>query len=141
MRYLWLTVNIAVVLSSPWVGYKELAPERLAHENTDQLACLAVAVVMPLFVLGALWFATTRVESFRRPAWDRFPINWWYDPLQALFITTLCSFGWAVGSQFRFPVYGTVAYWTVILHWCIFGGLVLGEFIAYPIFHHRVEEA
>ena len=140
MRYLWLVVNIVVVLTSPWAGYHDMAPERLSQENTDQYACIAVAIILPLFVLGILSFAATCCEQFRRPAWDRFPVNWWYDPLQALFITTLIALGWAIGSQLRFPAYGTVGYWTVVLHWCIFFGLVVGELIAYPIFRHRIEE-
>jgi hypothetical protein len=140
VRYLWLITNIAAVLLSPWSGYRDMAPEKLAHTNTDQFACVSLAIVMPLFVLGALWFASARCDSFRLPSWHRFPLNWWYDPLQALFITTLGSFGWALGSQLRFPSYGTVAYWTVVSHWCIFGGLVIGELIAYPIFRHRIRK-
>ena len=126
---------------SPWAGYRALAPARLARTNVDPELCLSLAIVMPIFVLGILWLASGQCDSFRRPSWDRFPINWWYDPLTALLITTLGSFGYAIGVQLRFFSVAPVGYWTVVLHWTIFFGLVLGELIAYPIFRHRIEAA
>jgi hypothetical protein len=141
VKYLWRIVNVVAVVTSPWAGYKALAPEKLSRTNVDPALCLSLSIVMPLFVLGALWFASGQCDSFRRPSWDRFPINWWYDPLQALFITTLGALGFAIGAQLRFHFVAPLGYWTVVLYWCIFFGLVLGEVIAYPIFRHRIETA
>jgi hypothetical protein len=139
--YLWRTINIAIILSSPFAGYRDMAPDRLAHTNPDKYFCTAILITMPFFVLGALWFATSRCDEFRAPSLDRFPINWWYDPLQALFISTLTTFGWAIGSQLRIAGTGTLGFWTVAFHWCVFVGLLVGQLIGYPLFYRRITRA
>jgi hypothetical protein len=139
--YLWRTINIAIILSSPLAGYRDMAPDRWAHTNPDKYFCAVILITMPLFVLGALWFATSRCDEFRVPSFDRFPINWWYDPLQALFISTLGALGWAIGSQLHIAGTGELGYWTVAFHCCIFAGLLVGQIIGYPLFYRRIRYA
>jgi hypothetical protein len=140
LKFLWLIVNVAAIPLGCWTGYAEMAPERLRGTNPDQYLCLAVIIGMPLFVVGMLWTARSRCSSFRRPSWYRNPFRW-NDPLQALFITTLAMFGWAIGCQIRISGSGSIGFWTVMTYWCIFIGLVIGQVLGYLIFRKRIVPA
>jgi hypothetical protein len=87
------------------------------------------------------WSASSRCNEFRKPSLDRCPLNWWYDPLQALFISTLATLGWTIGSQVRLAGSVQIGYWTVVFHWCCFGGLIVGQFLGYSIYQSRIMNA
>ncbi len=141
MKYVWLAVNTGFIILAFWTGYGEMAPEKLRGTNPDQFLCLAVLIMIPVFVLGTLWTSRSRCPSFRRPSWDRNPLRWWTDPLQALFVTTLIMLAWAIGCQLHISGSGTIGFWTVAVYWCIFLGLVIGQVLGYIIFRRRINAA
>jgi hypothetical protein len=77
------------------------------------------------------------VEKLRRPSLDRNPLNWWFDPLQSLFITTCNIAAMGVGSLLRRAT-GSVAFWMVATYFCAFFGLVVGQVLVYQVYRDRV---
>jgi hypothetical protein len=137
-KLFWFVVNIATIPLGLWTGYGAMAPENLRGTNPDQFLCLAVLVVMPFFVLGTLWLSRAKYSSFHKPSFYRNPLRWDSDPLQALFITTLGTFGLAIGSQIRIAGSGSVGFWMVMVFWSILVGLVIGQALGYWIFRRHI---
>src|SRR5215831_19914589 len=102
-KTIWTLVNIALVVLSVRQGYVSLAPEQLRHVNPDAVFCSLILLTLPLFALGTVRYSVRRwnVEKLRRPSLDRNPLNWWFDPLQSLFITTCNIAAMGVGSVLR----------------------------------------
>ena len=115
--------------------------KRLLHANPDAVFCLVTLVTMSLFVVGTIWLATKRGGSLRRPSFNRFPLNFWYDPLEFLFVGTFTTLAMAIGATLRLPAGGTVGYWMTAFYWCIFGGWIIGQLIGYAIYRERIAPA
>jgi tellurite resistance protein TehA-like permease len=143
MKHVWRIVNIALVALALWGGYNSTSPERLRHTDPDAILCLILLVIVPLFTLFSVYYSIqhAKCETLRRPSWDRNAINWWYDPLQSLFIFTCIMSAMAVGSVFRLPAVGWAGLWTFAMFCCIAVGLTIGQFIAYRIFRKYIAEA
>ncbi len=134
----WVVFNLMLISLSIWTGYAGMNATTLQQMNPDAIFGIAILFVMPIFVIGTLYLAKS--NSFRRPSWNRFPLNW-DDPLQAAFITTWCSFGLFVGSLFRIRHSGILGFWTVALWGSIFVGLLIGQALAYRIYRDRITGA
>jgi hypothetical protein len=141
-------LNIGLVLLSLRGGYMMMAPERLHRDNPDGVLCLILLVIMPLFVLGAVAYSIYRWKCnvLLCPSWDRFPLNWWGDPLQSLFISTWNTAAITLGAIARLPIdksadYRTIAFWMVASFGSITIGLLIGQFFAYRIFRNRIVAA
>jgi len=143
VRHIWRTSNVALVVLGLWEGYASMSPQQLRQTNPDWILCLIVLVVMPLFSIGSVYYSVSRrkCETLRRPSWDRHAINWWYDPLQSLFVSTCIMSAMAVGSTFRLPGSGSIGFWTFALYCCLTVGLTVGQLIVYKIFHARIRDA
>ena len=117
----------------------ELAPEQLSHVNPDAVLCSLILLILPLFALGTVRYSVRRwnVQKLRRPSLDRNPLNWWFDPLQSLFITTCNMAAMGVGSLLRRAT-GSVAFWMVTTYFCAFFGLVIGQAFVYRVYRDRV---
>jgi len=136
----WRYLNISFVIISIWGGYGSLAPERLKNTNPDGILCLIILVAMSLFSIGAVSYSvkSCKCESLRIPSWDRNPFNWWYDPLQSLFMSTWIMSAMALGSMIRMPAYGSIGFWTFGVYFCWAAGTAIGQFFVYKIFHTRM---
>lgn len=137
---IWKIINIATVAFSLWGGYATLDPKRLAHTNPDFILCLIILGVIPLFSIGTVYYSVKecKCDSLRTPSWDRNPYNWWYDPLQALFMMRWIMSGMALGSMIRLPTYGSIGFSTFGVYFCTAVGATIGQFFVYRIFHSRI---
>jgi len=142
MRIFWTFVNVGLIGSELWGGYRSLAPERLRHTNPDAILCGILLVIMPLFSLGCVHYSVTRWrhDKLRRPFLDRNPLNWWHDPLQSLFISTCIMAAMVVGAAIRRPSIGSLAFWTLGTYSSITIGLMIGQLLIYRVFRARIIE-
>jgi hypothetical protein len=141
-KAIWTVLNISLFALSVRQGYVSLAPEQLRHVNPDAVFCGIILLTLPLFSLGTVGYSVRRwnVEKLRRPSIDRNPVNWWFDPLQSLFITTCNIAAMGVGSLLHRAT-GTVAFWMVSTYFCAFFGLVIGQVLVYRVYRNRVVAA
>ena len=142
IKTIWFVLNISLLALSVRQGYASLAPEQLRHVNPDAVFCSLILLTLPLFALGTVRYSIRRwnVEKLRRPSLDRNPLNWWFDPLQSLFITTCNIAAMGVGSLLRRAT-GSVAFWMVATYFCTFFGLVVGQVLVYRVYRDRVVAA
>jgi hypothetical protein len=138
---MWPIINVALIALAVWTGYSETAPEKLAHANPDALFCLVTLLTIPALVVGTLWQATKRCESLKWPSFRRFPLNFWYDPLEFFFVGTFTTLAIAIGATLHRPETGTVGFWMAAFFWCIFAGWIIGQLIGYAVFHNRISRA
>jgi tellurite resistance protein TehA-like permease len=140
MKHIWRILNLGLVAVGLAGGYASMSPERLRHTNPDVIFCLAILVITPLFAVGTVYSSIRRTgcKTLRRPSWDRHAINWWYDPLQSIFITTCIASAMAIGSACRLPAFGSVGFWTVAMYCSLAVGLAGGQFIVHRIFRERI---
>ncbi len=148
MKYLWRTVNIGIIVLGLWDGYETMASETVRRTKPDPILCGILLVIMPLFALGAVYYSKYRWDQenkilawpfkLRKPSWNRNPINWWGDPLQSLFVSTCYMGAMAVGASMRHPEIGSAGFWTLGVYCCIAIGLLVGQLLAYRIFHQRI---
>jgi len=140
MKYVWFIVNTLLVTLALWDGYGSLAPEKLRRTNPDAVLCAILFVGVPLFALGAVGFSVKgcKCERLSRPSWGRNPFNWWFDPLQSLFITSCVMAAMAIGSAVRHPALGTVAFWTFGVYSCSAVGLFIGQILVYRIYRTNI---
>jgi FtsH-binding integral membrane protein len=143
MKHVWRILNIGLVVLGLGAGYGSMSSERLRQTNPDVILCLILLVIMPLFALGSVYYSihSAGCETFCRPSWDRHSFNWWYDPLQSLFVTTCFMLAMSVGSAFRLPVVGSTGLWTFAMYCSIVVGLAVGQFLVYRIYRERITEA
>jgi FtsH-binding integral membrane protein len=142
IRTIWCVVNISLIALGVRQGYASLAPEQLRHVNPDAVFCSLILLTAPLFALLTVHYSVRRcnVDKLRRPSLDRNPLNWWFDPLQSLFISTCSVAAMAVGSLLHRPT-GSVAFWMVATYFCITLGLVVGQVVVYRVYQDRVVAA
>ena len=142
LKTIWSVLNVCLFGLSVWQGYASLAPEQLRHVNPDAVFCSLILLTLPLFALGTVGYSVRRwnVQKLRRPSLDRNPLNWWFDPLQSLFITTCNMAAMGVGSLLR-QATGSVAFWMVATYFCAFLGLVIGQVLVYRVYRDRVVAA
>jgi tellurite resistance protein TehA-like permease len=143
MKHIWRSSNIVLVILGLWGGFASMSPQRLRETNPDGILCLILLVIMPLFALGSVYYSicSGKCETLYRPSWDRHAINWWYDPLQSLFVSTCVMAAMAVGSTFRLPESGAVGFWTFAVFCCFAVGLATGQIIVYRVFRGRITDA
>ena len=121
-----------------------MATEKLRHTNPDAIACVSILVLMPLFALWSVYYSVRRQKGgnrLSRPSWDRNPLNWWGDPLQALFISTCIMAATAVGSALRRPTFESVGFWTLGVYVCFAIGLVVGQVLVYRVYRGQIATA
>ena len=137
---LWGIVNLVLIADAFREGYLSLTPDRLRHTNPDPILCLIILVVMPLFALWAVTYSIRRWKSdpLPRPSWNRNPLRWWRDPLQALFVLTCIMTATAIGSAVRQPTFGSVGFWTLGMYACLAIGLFVGQILVYRIYRQRI---
>jgi hypothetical protein len=133
----WMLFNALLILLSVWAGYAEMSPSKLQHTNPDLILCVCIVILLPLFVIGTLHLS--KADRLRRPSLNRFPLNWSGDPLQALFISTLCCLGLFIGSLSRVIDSGALGFWTVAFYCSLFFGLLTGQLVAYRLYRSRIE--
>jgi tellurite resistance protein TehA-like permease len=142
IKVIWFVVNISLVALSVRQGYMSLAPEQLRHVNPDAVFCSLILLTLPLFALGTVHYSVRRcnVDKLRRPSLDRNPLNWWFDPLQSLFMFTCNVAAMAVGSLLHRRT-GSVAFWMVAMYFCLTFGLVIGQVLVYRVYRDWVVAA
>ncbi len=138
----WRILNISAVIFSIWGGYVSLSPDRLRNTNPDIIFCSITLVTLSLFTIFSVYYAVNykNCETLRRPSLDRNSANWWYDPLQSLFMSTLIMAGAGIGSILRFPEWGSIGFWTLGFYWCAVAGFMIGQFFVYIIFRDRITQ-
>ena len=136
----WRIFNIGSVILAIKGGYDSLAPERLKTTNPDGILCLIILVVISLFSIGSVFYSvkSCKCDYLRTPSWDRNAFNWWYDPLQSLFMMTWIMAAMAMGSMFRLPSYGSIGFWTFGVYFCWAVGTAIGQLVVYKIFRNRI---
>ena len=127
---LWGVVNLVLIADAFREGYLSLTPDRLRHTNPDPVLCLIILLVMPPFALWAVTYSIKRwkADPLPRPSWNRSPLGWWRDPLQALFVLTCIAAATAIGSAVRRPTFGSVGFWTLGVYACFAIGLLWDRF-------------
>ena len=143
LKYLWWVINTGLAVASLFAGYNSMQPAQLSHENPDLIFCIATLVTTSLAPLGGVAYAVKRYgaySSFRRPSWGRSPLNpnFWEDPLQSLFITTMMMLATAIGASIWWPAFGSVGFWTVSFYFCFVLGLAVGQLLVYRIYRKRI---
>ena len=125
---LWGIVNLVLIADAFPVGYLSLTPDRLRHTNPDPVLCLSILLLSPLFALWAVTYSIRRwkADPLPRPSWNRNPLRWWRDPLQALFVSTCIMAATAIGSAVRQPTFGSVGFWTISVYARFAIGLFVG---------------
>jgi hypothetical protein len=137
---LWGVVNLVLIADAFREGYLSLTPDRLRHTNPDPVLCLIILLVMPPFALWAVTYSIKRwkADPLPRPSWNRSPLGWWRDPLQALFVLTCIAAATAIGSAVRRPTFGSVGFWTLGVYACFAIGLFVGQILVYRIYRQRI---
>jgi hypothetical protein len=137
---LWGIVNLVLIADAFPVGYLSLTPDRLRHTNPDPVLCLSILLLSPLFALWAVAYSIRRwkADPLPRPSWNRNPLRWWRDPLQALFVSTCIMAATAIGSAVRQPTFGSVGFWTLGMYACLAIGLFVGQILVYRIYRQRI---
>jgi hypothetical protein len=122
---LWGVVNLVLIADAFREGYLSLTPDRLRRTNPDPVLCLIILLAIPLFALWAVTYSIKRwkADPLPRPSWNRNPLRWWRDPLQALLVSTCIAAATAIGSAVRQPTFGSVGFWTLGVYACIAIGL------------------
>lgn len=148
MKRIWQVVNIFLIVSGMWGGYKATSPETLSRTNPDAILCCILLIGTPAFALGAVYYSKRRWDrdnkllavpfKLSRPSWSRNPINWWGDPLQSLFISTCAMGAMAIGASVRRPAIGSVGFWTFGVYCCVAIGLSAGQFWALRVFREYI---
>ena len=140
MRYFWVMVNSALIALAVRGGYVLLTPDRLQHTNPGPLLCLVILLITPPFAVLIVAYSIRRRKSnpLLRPSWSRNPLNWWRDPLQALFISTSIMTAMTIGAAVRRPTFGSVAFWTLGVYVCFAVGLFVGQVLVYRIYRQRI---
>lgn len=136
-RRIWLVLNVILIAISVWTGYVEMSSSVGRRSDADLIFCAAIIILIPVFAIGAAHLSQT--HNLRKPTLDRFPLNWWGDPLQALFIGTLSTLGLVIGSLFRFCQSGMLAVQTIAVYASMFVGLILGQRIVYLLYRSRIK--
>ena len=135
----WLAFNILLIPLSVWTGYKGMVSPRVSETSPDFTLCVVILIMLPLFVIASVRFA--EICRFRRPTWDRFPLNWLSDPLQALFISSWCLFGILLGSLFRLNQFGMSGIWAVAIYGSTFVGLLIGQAFVYWLHRDQIGDS
>jgi hypothetical protein len=140
MRYFWVVVNSALIALAFEGGYVSLTPDRLRHTNPSPLLCLIILLITPPFAIWTVAYSIQRWKSdpLPRPSWSRNPLNWWRDPLQALFISTSIMSAMAIGGAFRQPTFGSLGFWTLGVYVSLAIGLIVGQILVYRIYRQRI---
>lgn len=151
MKSVWRPINIALVASALVAGYRSMSPQNFRFPNNGPVPCIAMLVLLPLFALGAVLYSKhhwdeenkilARRFSLQRPSWERNPINWWGDPLQALFISACCVAATAVGGSLRHPAVGSAEFWMLVFYASCAAGLLTGLGLAYRFFGKYIAAA
>ncbi len=139
-RYFWATLNSILIAGSFREGYVSLTTDKLRHTNPDPVLCSIILLITPPFAIWAVAYSLRRWKSdpLPRPSWNRNPLNWWRDPLQALFISTCATAALAIGSAFQRPTFGSVGFWTLGVYACFAIGLFVGQILVYRIYRQRI---
>ena len=140
MKYVWLICNASLVILSAVGGYSSMSPRELQHVNPDITYCSLILLIMPIFAVGSVLYSlrTGKCKMLHRPSWDRNPMNWWYDPLQSLFITNFVCAGLVIGSAFRLSRANTTGFWLFVSYCCMTSSLFIGQFLVYRIFQNHI---
>lgn len=140
MRYFWVMVNSVLITLALRGGYVLLTADRLRHTNPGPLLCLFILLITPLFAVLIVAYSIRRWKSdpLPRPSLNRNPLNWWRDPLQALFVSTSIMFAMAIGGAFQHPAFGSVGFWTLGMYVCLAIGLIAGQILVYQIYRQRI---
>ena len=134
-------INAALLLLTVCAGYGALDPERLRGTNPDKYLCIAVLVLMPFFVFGAVSIFGASHTTLPWPSWRRVTFSWWRDPLQSLFISTYAVGGMALGAALHLRGTSSTGFWMFMVFVCMFIGLIVGQFLAYAYHRARITKA
>jgi hypothetical protein len=139
----WRPLNVALVILGLWGGYSSLDPDYLRQTNPDVVLCAAIIIALPLVSILGVYYGLKRLglETLQRPSWNRFPLKFWFDPLEFIFIAKWLSLAAAVGGSMRLFLVGMSGFWTVALSWSFAIGLLVGERLIYILFRNRIASA
>lgn len=137
--YGWVAFNSALILLGMWTGYGETFLDTFSGARSGIIVCISLVICVPIFVIGSVSLAT--VEHLQTPGWSRFPLNWTGDPLQALFIMTLCTVAAFLGGLSRLGISGSGGVWPTAAYASLLFGLLLGQAIVYRIFRGRISHS
>jgi hypothetical protein len=139
--YIWLVLNLYLLLTAPFNGFESIAPTSVAETNPDIVFC-GVSFFGLLFLSpGLVAYAVSRHQDLKLipPSLKRFPLNWWIDPLQCLYISALGTVLTALGAFFGYRHYGgDLGYWTMMWYLSTALGLSGGVVLVHIIYRKRI---
>ncbi len=141
MRAIWPLAYVAIFVGAGLLGYREMAPERLARVHSSiPSGCAFVFLLTIISYVLALRYAASQCATFPRPSWRRsFPlVDWRYDPLQFFIVLTVIAFGLLIGSLLRLPGSGTNGAWMAVLFSSMFAGELIGLLLGCVIYRSHV---
>ncbi|HVU08249.1 MAG TPA: hypothetical protein VHG89_06875 [Verrucomicrobiae bacterium] len=143
MKYVWQIINVSLVILAAFGGYSSMSPDKLKQMNPDIIFCTIILAMMPVFAVGTVFYSirSGKGETLPRPSWNRHGLNWWYDPLQSLFISNFVIAGLAIGSALCLPKTTETGFWLFASYCCMTVGLLIGQILVYRIFRSRIVAA
>lgn len=138
MEWLWRAVNIAILVASVWGGLDSMAAQEVGQTNTDEVACLAVAIGSAFVAVFGSYYGIRRYGLVRRPRWDRIPLRLWGDPLQFIFTSELAAFGATLGGLLGLPASNPHNLWGLGVDASLLIGLVIGHVLVYRVFRRNI---
>lgn len=130
---------MGLVLLSVWSGYSSMDANRLPRTNPNIIDCIVVLLLMLSFAFGAMFYF--RNGRLTRPSIGRLPLSFSRDPLQLLFIFSLCLLGMLLGGCFRIDTVGTAGHWRVAVYASAFMGLLIGQALGYAMFRKHISRS
>src|SRR3569833_1570265 len=117
-----------------------MAPANLRGAEMDWNFSPLTHVGMPLFAVGIVQYSISAAKQtvLRRPAWDRFSLNWWHDPLQSLYFMTAGSGVLVDGSGLRLFGTSSAGVWTFLSYLSTLCGLLIGQYFVYRLHRERI---
>ena len=151
MKYVWRTLNTALVIFCAWSGYWAVAPERVNDSGFIRsvvpvgpgyppisFSCLVIFIMFGIYSFVTFRRACRTGSSFRLPSWDRNPFRELSDPLQALVIPLIALLAGTVAATLRFLFGSSLGLGAILFLWAWDIGLLLGALIAYVIYRPRI---
>jgi hypothetical protein len=139
MRHLWRYIYVIGAVCVLVGGYLSLSAGQTERTNADWLFVSIAFAITCVFPLGAMAYSRgIGVQEFRRPSFDRQPLDWWRDTLQPLRVSVVSAALYLLGASFALPHTdhrGVMLFW---FYAALAAGLFIGERLVYRVYRAQI---